>query len=398
MWDVRKTRYLIYLQIIVMVCLLPATAAVIGKPEKVYRIVYEIQTDEWYQQQAALWKKEIDKNPENPQAWMNYYNANRYASFNNIGSKEKQEKLNRIMEEMGKAIPESYEYLVLKYKTAGDLKDISLLEKAYALVPERPDTYYDLLTWYAVNGKQAKFEEFCEKLYHSKDIAPWLMNYNYNMLMSVEPNAILITNGDNDTYPAWLLQQVKNIRTDVTILNISLASVKAFFDNTLKSRGINITYEDLTSRAAKKTFTYFPAVLMQELVLEITDKYPQVPVYFAVTVYSNSTEPFKADLYPVGLAFRYTRKRVDNIAMIKKNLENNFILDYLRFDYLDDQFPGKNLSAKMNLNYISPIMLLAEHYFMSGEKEKAMEWKKIAVQLAEKAGNKEALDEINKKF
>lgn len=65
-------------------------------------------------------------------------------------------------------------------------------------------------------------EEEAEKELPDSIYSPFFIEMAKNYLNSCDSNAILFTNGDNDTYPLLYLQAKKNYRTDVMVVNQSL--------------------------------------------------------------------------------------------------------------------------------------------------------------------------------
>ncbi|MBD3333119.1 DUF2723 domain-containing protein [candidate division GN15 bacterium] len=68
---------------------------------------------------------------------------------------------------------------------------------------------------------------------HNYSESTFAVDYARGILNSVEPNAIVITGGDNDTYPLWYQVVVEDYRPDVTVLNFSLLNANWYVEQVL---------------------------------------------------------------------------------------------------------------------------------------------------------------------
>ena len=65
---------------------------------------------------------------------------------------------------------------------------------------------------------------------HNRNQRKMARDFASNFLESCPPNAILFTQGDNDTYPLWYVQEVEGVRPDVRVANLSLIGVDWYIE------------------------------------------------------------------------------------------------------------------------------------------------------------------------
>ncbi len=248
-------------------------------------------------------------------------------------------------------------------------------------------------------------------------------DYSYNLLETCEPNAIVFTNGDNDTFPIWFLQYVYNIRPDIRIVNLSLLNTDWYIKQ-LKHREpkvpISLTDEQIeqlqpmpwkTKRiripvpeevylkhreeAGVKTpptpeelekaryieFDFRPTLryggvegirVQDYMILNIiyANRWKK-PIYFAVTVSPENKIGLQKYLRMDGLDFKLVAYPGDSIAAdrLRENLFNKF--KYRNLNNPDVSYDDNTIGLLQN--YRAAFLRLAFYYQRRGELDKMIE-------------------------
>jgi hypothetical protein len=354
--------------------------------KKVHSFIKELQSKEWYVQQRNVWGEYLETNASDKEGWISYYRASR--NLKAYGGEVNQEDLNAIVTKAKEAIPNSFEYHFLAYYNANDKETSESLEhikKASELGPNRVEIMPDMLTYYEVRRDKQNLQNTAKKWFQLNDISSGILAWNYNMLQSTEQDAILITNGDNDTYPALILQYSQGIREDVNVLNFSLMSKNNYREKYFKELGI--------PQLPKKMEEYSSWEVYSSAFIEHIKKYSYRPIYFAISANPSLYSSFKDEVHNVGLAYKWSTSKFDNIAVTKRNFEKKFLLDYMKIDLQNDISQG--VVDYSNSNYLVPLLTLYNHYKES-EDAKSVELRELITRIAVRSNNGDKVTEMLK--
>ena len=315
---------------------------------------WESHTRLEYNQAADYWKAQTEANRLNEEAWLQYYKAKR-ANFlladGAIPNKKNQQILDEIIGHMANAVPTGFAFNYSNYVN-GNRSDESFqyLKAALQLRPGATDLWDDMLCDAVLTEDDASLKKWVQKINEARLFSWAEIEYNRNVLNSVEQNGILITNGNVDTSPLYMLQS-EGFRTDVIIVCLDwLGSnrYKHLLDAKLKIKpGVVRTNDRSGTFAGLMNLAKTRAV------------------YTSLTVPKSLMQDYTSQLYCTGLALKYSAQAINNVLSLVYNWESLFQKNYWESN------------EAITCNYIVPANLLLGYYEQKGDQIKAAEIKQF---------------------
>jgi len=206
---------------LVLVISLPINA----QPQDVPRLSERPLDKASYVQLAKEWKDYIEKNGETSDALVNLGMAYDYS-----GEEEAALLAARRAYKLDSDNPRAIEFLakMLTVYRGDEDRAIELLKHCREVAPDYKYGLIMLAAVYLRRGELENADDVLKTIFEQRVICQPLQDYAYNMLVGLPEGAILITNGDNDTFPPLALQVGMNFRRDVAVINRSLLNLKAY--------------------------------------------------------------------------------------------------------------------------------------------------------------------------
>jgi hypothetical protein len=382
---------------IMLFCLALTVTSLAQKPETVYGIAKERREESWYLTQFNGWKKLLDSDKTNAEAWYNYYKASRalrVISASDENRKKYSALSKQIVDDTYAAIPNTFEANHLKWLEGGNDETLfSFLKKAYEIDPADSRAYTDLATYYETQHNKTEYQKACVLMYQANVMHASMVNWGYNMLAGLDQNAVLFTAGDNDTYAAWVAQEGLNFRKDVRVVNLHLMMMDNYRDQLLKELGFPplAMRSELTTKPEK--YEENRAKILEHFLKNSAVR----PIHIAVSaIQSINDEKWKEKLYLTGLTYQYSEESIDNNTLIVRNFEKRYLLDHLThyFSFGMDE----KVADHLNGCYLVSLVNIHTHYVTTEQDDKASKIKELLIRISKKSEQEKEINDYLKGF
>lgn len=313
-----------------------------------------------YRAQADRWKQKVKNNPKDEAAWIGYGNTFwRLYSFFGMWSDAKEKAANeREKNDMFKMV----EQYIPNTATQAILRNIfftpneSKQKSAKVIMDKWPDEVLHY-PFYLVNNlfpyDEERVIEVCKRWFQSGSFSQQCLNISYNTMVGADKDAVIFWDGcclDGMAY--LILQHAKGLFPDKKIVNIYSLMIDSLYQKEIflelgipeyKKNVNSLDFSELLMHAIHhiKRPVYFPTYMSEMLVLSYGMKLK--------------------NLYSEGLLLRYSENPYDNLAVMRRNFEHTYLLDYLYESF----YPEKQTEDPYML---SETIKISELYYVPGFK------------------------------
>lgn len=359
------------------------------KAQPIHGIAKENQPVSWYEEQSQLWQAEIQNASDNTEAWLNYYLAERaklQLTRQDLWPNKKAEvfaMLEPIIEQAQKNIPNTFDLNFIQgFNNDGEEK-IKFFKKAFALDPDRSEVYGELLVYAIRTFEDKNAKTYAEKMLEHNVYSHANLQWNDNAMKGIDKNAIFFTNGDLDCIPKWVLQNSLNIRPDVLVVSKWLLADDSNYQKEI--------FQQIALKAPKKGRDQFASLseYADYLVVYIMKNAKRSSYISAGTPKSFFLDQgIESDIYVVGNALKHATKPFDNTALIKKNFEEHYQMEYL-FNHFQRHHEDDMVKERMNLTYLPALFHLKKYYAQEKNWTQEKYYDKLIDKIASESGRKE---------
>jgi len=341
-----------------------ANAGAADRPPEILSWRHQILASERYPELAGQWERFVQDHPGDARAWVEWGDALRYTGARDAANEKYARAFAIDSTDAAAATAFAGMQVTGEAKAADWARGDRLLRRVAERDPDFPDACYMLWVTALRRGDEALARQCLRRMVETGDMPRPLVDYGYNLLAGAPPNAIVLTNGDNDTYPPLAVQALRGLRPDVAIVNLSLlntewyvryqrdhgvpiplsdaqiAGLRAQRDNLISTQVVRALYDHLAARDGGRPLRYSVTVPRE------SQKLPGRRVLEGLQVRVEPGESAETE-HPEFDAAR-TRELVDTVYRIE-SMTDPFV-DWER----------ESSVARLALNYASVLMRLGE--------------------------------------